>query len=971
MKQDNVIAEFKRYVDQYVSEHSCRGMRGYEDGLVDFVPRCALDSFWVAENVEGVLLGREDWIKDSTSTIQEDYIQVFSILVYMSQPQHISLFTGESIHDGLLPLRETPHAFSEAAEKSIFEEFEKEQWRFCPFLFNTEGRGKPHKQHLPPLQIIPIIAKEQIKHSGITYDDRVCVFRVTLHSLCFNQEEVVFKTYYGEDPEVIQTYENEVNMYTQLDAQPALYDSMSIIRYFGSFEIPGLRTVILEYARGGNLKSFFESYPPPLARSDRVLLWNNLMNLLGGLHAIHNLKETQGGKGSWGLRGTHQDIRPQNILVCPDQSGNVYAAKFKFVDMGTGHIRRSRNQGMELNADDNWGNGMYSAPEAYRDYGDSREIRWESDVFSLGAVASEALVWTRWGEYGRDLYQKDRIIETRRSRLKGGFHEGSFHDGDPDGPCLLNSVETWLQRASSFAGEESHWFLAVSGFLLTRMLSMNPRKRLEAIELHDEWKSKVFEGPDLVQPHEELYPLTTRFSGPYSAFRRRETSPLSQLPAENSPGTVEATHFIGSRSESSPGIIVQSPEEMRNEIDLGNAYRLNTRVPQRFNTVPPRPNHGSESILNHENRLSVPGGTYAASETYHGPFNWHRTPESGPVDAANALNIEAQTSTPMDVGNEAMGVPEQPISPNVASNPAMNVFRNESLPSRQERLPSYTSQLGLFPPNQFQWNTEPNSPHEVNEGVITMAAIYSVCIEGKDRSRSPFRRSPSMKSKFKGRPLEAFPQLVSALQKLKGEKGRDQMFLVDDSRSMEPHQKKVAASCQVLSYVLKKGEVDPNATFEVYFTSSHPPLQSTRTSELKDNIEKMLFHEDQCNMAPSLDELVSKAIQNRKPVSIYVLTNGHWNLKNRENFCGVDGPIKRLVTHVRRTNEQQNWIGVQFIRFFDGNENPDDKLGETRLKALDDDLKQQTGIDIVDTRNFDADVRKILLGSVVPDEDNS
>ncbi|KAK1506458.1 serine/threonine protein kinase [Colletotrichum costaricense] len=379
MKPDNIIAKFKRYVDQYVSERSCRGMRGYEDGLVDFVPRCALDSFWVAENVEGVLLGREDWIKDSTSTIQRGYIQVFSILVYMSQPQHISLFTGESIHDGLLPLRETPHAFSEAAEKSIFEEFEKEQWRFCPFLFDTEGRGKPHKRHLPPLQIIPIIAKEQIKHSGTIYDQRVCVFRVTLHSLCFNQKEVVFKTYYGEDPEVVQTYENEVNMYTQLDAQPTLYDSMSVIRYFGSFEIPGLRTVILEYARGGNLKSFFESCPPPLARSDRVLFWNNLMDLLGGLHAIHNLKETQGGKGSWGLRGTHQDIRPQNILVCPDQSGNVYAAKFKFVDMGTGHIRRSRNQGMELNADDNWGNGMYSAPEAYRDHGDSRAIRWESD----------------------------------------------------------------------------------------------------------------------------------------------------------------------------------------------------------------------------------------------------------------------------------------------------------------------------------------------------------------------------------------------------------------------------------------------------------------------------------------------------------------------------------------------------------------------------------------------------------------
>ncbi|KXH57866.1 serine/threonine protein kinase [Colletotrichum salicis] len=963
MKQDGIIADFKRYVDQYVHDNDCHGMRGYEDSRVAFVPRCALESFWTMENVNSVLYDREDWIKGGARTIQGGYLQVFSILAYMSQPQHISLFTGESIQDGSLPLKEIPRAFSEAVEKSVFEEFEKEQWRFCPFLFDTKGEGKPHKRHLPPLQIIPIIAKKRIDHSESTYDDyldRVCVFHVTLHPLCFDQQEVVFKTYRDVDAEVIQAYENEVNLYTQLDEQPTLYDSKSIIRYFGSFEIPSLRTVILEYAGGGNLKSFFESCPPPLARSDRVLFWDNLMGLLGGLDAIHNLKKSQGGKGTWLIlydHRTHQDIRPQNILVCPDQSGNIYAAEFKFVDMGNGHIRRSRNQGMDLNAEDNWGNGMYSAPEAYRDYGDSRSIRWESDVWSLGAVASEALVWTRWGE----------------SRLKGGFHEGAFHDGDPDGPCLLNSVDEWHCKATSYAGDESHWFLAVSRFLLSGMLSMDPRERIEAFKLHTAWKSKVFNGPDLVEPHEDLHRALTKSSWPYSASRRRrETTPLSRLSVENSPETVDPTHSIGSRSESNPDIILQSPEEMRNEIDPETACQQNAQMPQRFNTVPHRLKHGSGGFWNHEDHLYVPGANHAASENNRGSFHWHGTPELRPVEHfANALNIEAQATAPTDVRNEAIGAPGQPTRPSIASNPTMNVFRDENLPGQQERLPSYTPQLGPFPPNQAQWNTDPTFPHEANIDILTMATIYNVCIEGKDRPRSPFRRSPSTKTKFKGRPLEAFPQLVSALQKLKGEKGRDQMFLVDDSRSMLPHRQKVATSCQVLSYLLKKGEVDPNATFEVYFTSSHPPLQSTRTSELKDNIERLVFHEDQCNMAPSLDELVSKAIQNKKPVSIYVLTNGHWNLKNQESFCGVEGPIKRLVTHVRQTNEQQNWIGVQFIRFFHSQANPDDKLGETRLKALDDDLKQQTGIDIVDARDFDADVRKILLGSVVPDEDNS
>ncbi|KAK1731648.1 uncharacterized protein BDZ83DRAFT_167776 [Colletotrichum acutatum] len=981
MKQDNVIAEFKQYADEYVQKHNCYGMRGYdayEDKHVAFVPRCALESFWTKENMRRVLYSREDWIKDTISTIQPQYLIVFSILVYMSQPQHISLFTGEFIKDTSLPLADNPHAYSEkedSEEKRVFEEFQKEQWRFYPFLFKTDGGPKPRKRHLPPLQIIPIIAKDRIEHAGNVQDDKVCVYRIQLHPQCFSQQFVVFKTYRDINEEVKQLYENEVDMYTQLDDQTTSYDS--IIKYFGSFEIPGLRTIILEYAPGGNLQSFFKAYPPPLAHSDRVLFWDSLMGLLGGLDAIHNLRKSRGGKGSWELKGTHQDIRPQNILICPGPPDNIYAVRFKFADMGTGHIHRARYQGLGLNAEDNYGNGMYSAPEAYRDQGDSNLIRWESDIWSLGGVASEALVWTRWGEYGRGRYQEDRVSETHVTPLNGGFHEGAFHDGAPDGACLLDAVDEWHQKAISYAGEDSQWFSDVSEFLLSGMLLTDPRERLKALELHAAWKSRILNGPRLVEPHRKAEYAPIRSSRPHSTSRRRETSPLSRssrCTEEHSNERIVATRSTGSRSDDPPGIILHSPEAIHEEAGSGRFHE--SRTPHRFDSVPNRSTQVSGGLLNHERHLSVPGTANAATEIDRRSSPWDRSLETIPAEnVPKALNIEAHANTPTDDRAELMGAPEQPTRLNTAIDFTAHGFQDEELPYRQERLPSYRGpDPSLSPPSHSQWSPEPISPKDLNDD-ITMETIWNVCIEGKKRSHSPFRsfrsNRGSTSSNVKGKPLEAYPQLAPSLQKLKGETGRDQIFLVDDSRSMEPHQKKVATSCQVLSYLLKKGGVDPNSTFEVYFTSSKPPLQSNKTSELKQSIEGMAFREEQCNMGPSLDGVVSKAIQNKKPVSIYVLTNGHWNLRNQESFCGVDGPIKRLVTHVQRTNEQQNWIGVQFIRFFQDPVTAADKLGETRLKALDDDLKQETGIDIVDTRNFDADVRKILLGSVVPDEDNS
>lgn len=74
-------------------------------------------------------------------------------------------------------------------------------------------------------------------------------------------------------------------MYSQL-VRPNAFDR--IIEYYGSFECVGLCTIILEYAEGGTLQSFFENHPPPHSQPDRELFWRSLTGLLNGLEHIHN-----------------------------------------------------------------------------------------------------------------------------------------------------------------------------------------------------------------------------------------------------------------------------------------------------------------------------------------------------------------------------------------------------------------------------------------------------------------------------------------------------------------------------------------------------------------------------------------------------------------------------------------------------------------------------------------------------------
>nr|XP_036589064.1 uncharacterized protein CTRU02_01111 [Colletotrichum truncatum]KAF6800706.1 hypothetical protein CTRU02_01111 [Colletotrichum truncatum] len=983
------VQDFRQFVEIYIKENNCYGLNGYND-RVSFVPRPVLDRYWTLERIDHVLWSPSDRIKTTSSNIKQAYLLTFSILVFMARPEGITTFIGGECSDVALPLHTIPTWASESSEREVFEVFEKEQWRFCPLTLNMETDPKPLRRQLSPYHIIPILEKNDIDKSA-SGGDEANIYKVKLHHECSSQDDVIFKIYTNDGADAWRHYDNEVDMYSNLDP---LGPIDNIMRYYGSYESAGLCTIILEYANGGTLESFFENYPPPNSQTGRELFWASLMNLLVGLEHIHNLTVRKyGSKGEVILKGTYQDIRPKNILVCKQPDKAMYDVTFKFVDMGTGHIRRTKHQGFERVAVDQLGNGMYSAPEAFRDNGDARGICAESDIWSLGGIASEALVWSVWGEHGRSKYQQERVAATRETHLKGGFHEGAFHDGD----CLLDIVESWHKRTVDSANEARDWYSKLSRIIFDHMLVPEQKKRADASTLRQIWSQVLTCGPaqnsavpDGISNRSTSMQFTedvASLSEGTLAFHFRQDKQITDADHNKKLETALRTVDEEAAAESlksSPVSHGQSPnlglfpQNPKDRFELSGVKSYLDSPPNSLFAWRRRSSQAEPTGSRSDPWGLTDGGVKDSTAMERSVSDTGRIMLSLPAARGESDKVSVMSGATAVAEEGIRGIP--PLDPHVIEAesifpPGLQLFQQRQLESpysmqftqpyafsRSHRASQVSPRSHHPPPNVLDY------AYTQAKKLITMEMVWTTCLATKERrATSWFSRRTSSWSLF-----NAFPELKAPISRLKGNDGRDQIFLVDDSKSMIWHRPTVAKACRVLSYVLKLGRVDPDATFELYFTSSKKPESSTRSSDLQRAIETSVFSDDQCDMASSLDLLVSRVIKNPKPVSIYVLTNGHWNLDSNDRFCGVDRPIRRLVQYIAQRNMQRNWAGVQFVRFYDQQTpSQDDETGKKRLKALDDELKAIISDDIVDTVDFMDDVRKILIGAISPDIDNS
>ncbi|KAM0259151.1 hypothetical protein ACHAPA_010885 [Fusarium lateritium] len=95
-------------------------------------------------------------------------------------------------------------------------------------------------------------------------------------------------------------------------------------------------------------------------------------------------------------------------------------------------------------ATENRGNRMYISPESYANFAVQELVKTDvpptADVWSLGAVFSDVLIWSSLGEPGREKYRVRRREEISRQRdLKEADFDACFHDGVDRLPAVEDS----------------------------------------------------------------------------------------------------------------------------------------------------------------------------------------------------------------------------------------------------------------------------------------------------------------------------------------------------------------------------------------------------------------------------------------------------------------------------------------------------------------------------------------------------
>lgn len=145
---------------------------------------------------------------------------------------------------------------------------------------------------------------------------------------------------------------------------------------------------------------------------------------------------------------------------------------------------------------------------------------------------------------------------------------------------------------------------------------------------------------------------------------------------------------------------------------------------------------------------------------------------------------------------------------------------------------------------------------------------------------------------------------------------------------MGDHWKEVIDTFQALASLVKLVDDDG---LDLYFTSSPKKRHHNKHSgPLVDIIKKQRL-EQPCMMNLGLDAMVDIIIEKhlgfrsyrRRPVSVFVLTNGNWGLG------GVDKSVERLVRELDKHATADSFVALQFVRFGNLPE------GIRRLKKLD------------------------------------
>lgn len=192
--------------------------------------------------------------------------------------------------------------------------------------------------------------------------------------------------------------------------------------------------LILEWANGGSLEDLFEQHKRPVLSEklirQAVVQLHSLAEALKATHE-HNIR--------------HGDLKPGNILrFDPDEENIIGTLKIGDWGLAKFHSTATSLRGEKgLDTTTKYGTALYEAPEV--ELGEAKLLGRQYDVWSMGYLATEVVIWLLHGRDGVNRFRAD-VQGPNRSTRKPGYSYKTRHGKHT--ATLLPIVVRWLERLS-------------------------------------------------------------------------------------------------------------------------------------------------------------------------------------------------------------------------------------------------------------------------------------------------------------------------------------------------------------------------------------------------------------------------------------------------------------------------------------------------------------------------------------------
>ena len=243
--------------------------------------------------------------------------------------------------------------------------------------------------------------------------------------------------------------------------------------------------MLFPYAECNLRQYMIRGAPQQPTKRDVLWLQAQFKGLSDALRLIHNLDLDRTPETSTNLQapqqglrksGWHHDLKPENILYFKPMGSE--RGLLKIADFGSGKVHTYRSGSVNTRSPN--GTLTYEPPEAAMGGPTSRPY----DVWSMGCVFLEMLIWATFGSVAVDKFSSDRVGKRFPDAVDETFSDDAFWQLNKERNFLWrSSVGTWFSKLEENSQQQSLKPFRKVVPLIRRMLDTNGKTRIIAVDV--------------------------------------------------------------------------------------------------------------------------------------------------------------------------------------------------------------------------------------------------------------------------------------------------------------------------------------------------------------------------------------------------------------------------------------------------------------------------------------------------------